>query len=141
MNYIAVNSKQKNQLAELPADVKRRLFSFLSPRDAAQFLLVCKSLQQAALDDTVWENFARSRWKSPHEAVFQSWQSLYVSGNGWTSCALKPENINAFPQGRHLRWKFEHDAAASKGKFSRELPMKCTCNKLLVLQSTHLQSV
>lgn len=112
------DSEQKNQLTELPTDVKRRLFSFLAPTDAAQFLVVCKSLQQAVLDDAVWELFAKSRWSVPHKRVFMkgSWKSLYVGSNGWSTCSLKPpECVDAFHHGRNLRWKLEADESESRG--------------------------
>lgn len=111
----ALLNEPKNQLTELPPDVRRKLFSFLAPRDAAQLFCVCKSLRQAALDELVWENFTSSRWKTPHTAVLDSWKSLYVSGNGWGTAALRPRCVDSFPQARNLRWKFETCSSESKG--------------------------
>lgn len=118
-----VHSQQKIQLTELPPDVKRKLLSFLAPRDAAQLFCVCKSLQAAALDELVWERFAKSRWKTPNKGVFESWMDVYVSGNGWNVCALQPQCVHgisqslAIPQASasSLRWKFEASDPESKG--------------------------
>ena len=111
----SVKSNNQNQLTELPPDVRRKLFNFLAPRDAAQLFCVCKGLRQAALDELVWRNFVVSRWKTPNTAVLDSWKPLYVSGNGWGASAIQPQCVDSFPQARNLRWKFEAGSLGPKG--------------------------